>query len=72
MQRIQQGNAWMMSSYGTWSREAARVRMLGAELGIVVDDEELILRDTREVIAMRSRLQRALLGNTSGVRRFLA
>ena len=48
------------SGEGTWNREARRVTLLAAELGVVLDREMLILCDVRELMALRFGLQRAL------------
>ena len=45
---------------GTWGREARRVLLLAGELGVALDEEDLILSDVRELMALRLRLQRAL------------
>jgi hypothetical protein len=48
------------SGEGTWNREARRVTLLAAELGVVLDKETLILCDVRDLMALRLGLQRAL------------
>ena len=50
------------SGEGTWNREARRVTLLAAELGVVLDKETLILCDVRDLMALRLGLQRALAG----------
>ena len=50
------------SGEGTWNREARRVTLLAAELGIVLDKEMLILCDVRDLMALHLGLQRALAG----------
>lgn len=45
---------------GTWGREARRVLLLAGELGVPLDQEQVILSDVRELMALRLRLQRAL------------
>jgi hypothetical protein len=51
-----------VSGEGTWKREARRVTLLAAELGVVLDKETLILCDVRDLMALRLSLQRALAG----------
>ena len=48
---------------GTWPGEAQRVRLLAAELGIILDEETLVYYDVREVMALGLRLKRALRPN---------
>src|SRR5919204_6809065 len=50
------------SGEGTWNREARRVTLLAAELGVVLDNDTLILCDVRDLMALRLGLQRALAG----------
>ena len=50
------------SGKGTWNREARRVTLLAAELGVVLDNEALILCDVRDLMSLRLCLQRALAG----------
>ena len=50
------------SGEGIWNREACRVSLLAAELGVVLDEETLILCDVRDLMALRLGLQRALAG----------
>jgi hypothetical protein len=45
---------------GTWLGEAQRVRLLAAELGLILDEETLVYYDIHEVMALGLRLQRAL------------
>ncbi len=51
-----------LRSEGTWGREARRVVMLAAELGVPLDAETLIVSDVRDLMALRLRLGRALTG----------
>ena len=53
---------------GTWLGEAQRVRLLAAELGIILDEETLVYYDIREVMALGQRLQRALRPNGGRLR----
>ena len=55
---------------GTWNREARRVARLAAAQGLCLDAESLLLRDVRELQAMRQRLQRGL--DRHGLRRWFA
>ena len=50
------------SGEGTWNREARRVTLLAAELGVDLDEETLILCDVRDLMALRLWLRRALAG----------
>jgi hypothetical protein len=50
------------SGEGIWNREARRVALLAEELGVVLDQEMLILCDVRDLMAQRLCLQRALAG----------
>src|ERR687886_854545 len=50
------------SGEGTWNREARRVTLLAEELGVVLDNEMLILCDVRDLMALRLCLQQALAG----------
>lgn len=45
------------SSDGLWDREARRLCDLAAAVGLELDDEELFLRDTRELLALRGSLR---------------
>src|SRR5437763_6904700 len=49
-----------LSGEGTWNREARRVALLAAELGVVLNKETLILCDVRDLMSLRLCLQRAL------------
>ncbi len=46
-----------ISAMGTWEREAQRVGVLAADLGLALDPEQLILSDVRDLVALRLRLQ---------------
>jgi hypothetical protein len=46
-----------ISATGTWEREAQRVSVLAADLGLPLDPEQLILSDVRDLVALRLRLQ---------------
>lgn len=46
-----------ISATGTWEREAQRVSVLAADLGLALDPEQLILSDVRDLVALRLRLQ---------------
>jgi len=45
---------------GLWNEEARQVRLLAAELGVVLDDEALIFYDIRDLMSLHLRLRRAL------------
>jgi hypothetical protein len=52
---------------GMWNEEARRrrVRLLAAELGVALDDEALIFYDTRDLMSLHLRRQRALHGRAA-------
>lgn len=56
---------------GTWNTEARRVVLLAAELGVPLDMDDLILRDVRELHALRQwlRTRPTASGGRLGVRR---
>jgi hypothetical protein len=56
---------------GTWPGEAQRVRLLAAEVGIILDEESLVYYDIREVMALGLRLQRAHRPNCGRLRYLL-
>lgn len=57
------------AGYDTWSREAWRVSLIAAELGVVLDDETMVLSDVRDLQALRGKLQRLLDTNSIQFRR---
>lgn len=47
----------LVGATSTWEREAYRVGMLAADLGMPLDTEQLILDDVRDLVALCLRLQ---------------
>ena len=47
-------------SAGEWDREAWRVGVLAAELGVTLDEEMLLLCDVRDLQTLHNRLRHAL------------
>src|SRR5689334_17723117 len=45
---------------GTWMEQARRVRLLAAELDVVLDEQALIVCDVRDLLALGRRLQEDL------------
>jgi hypothetical protein len=50
---------------GAWDEQAWHVRMLAAELGLVVDGETLLYCDVRDLLVWRRRLALALQGGAA-------
>jgi len=62
MERSMAVNDWRISGDGAWYREARRLLAAADDLGLVLDDETLIVSDVYDLRAWRLHLQRFVAG----------